>query len=252
MNILKAYDTAIDTEKRLSNLYYRLSNLFNNNTEIHNFWTSIADHEKSHCETLTLSKGYLLWSHPSVKQAVKQENIFSLNRSEITGLEGLNLMIRDYERRFKKKIPSLQGALGVLLKIENSELNRLYNRLIRLSGVKLPQKPENAPRSIQEHEKVIKAFIDKHYRGSIPTVSIEDYADTRPAPSSREDGVTGKIAEVVSDMSYGFIDGEDGERYLFLPEDILQGNWADAEVNKSVEFSVAKFPWGSRAKDIKM
>ena len=38
---------------------------------------------------------------------------------------------------------------------------------------------------------------------------------------------------------------------MFLPEDISEGTWDDAEVNKPVEFSVVKLPWGSRAIDVK-
>jgi len=52
-------------------------------------------------------------------------------------------------------------------------------------------------------------------------------------------------------MSYGFIEGEDGKSYMFLPEDISEETWDDAEVNKHVEFSVVKLPWGPKAKDIK-
>ena len=93
--------------------------------------------------------------------------------------------------------------------------------------------------------KIIKAFAKKYYRGNIPQIQVE------AAPSDIS-SKAGKITEITPDMSYGFIEGGDGERYMFLPEDISAGTWDNAEVNKSVQFSVVNLPWGARAKDIKI
>ncbi len=60
----------------------------------------------------------------------------------------------------------------------------------------------------------------------------------------------GKIIEIISGMSYGFIEGADRQTYLFLPEDILQGEWGPAVINQAVEFSVMGLPWGPRAMNI--
>lgn len=247
MNSFEVYDTAIGIERRLSNIYHRFSTLFRENTEVHNFWTGVANHEKSHSETLTLSKGYLMGNHPVLKH--KKAPLIQI--SEIRELESLDVMLKEYERKVKKERISLQEALDILLKIENSGLNHLYNRLVHLSGFKLSQKPENAHHSIYGHMKVIKSFMDKYYRGNLPAIRIEDYAEERPSPPPATTGVVrGKILEIVSGMSYGFIKGEDGQIYMFLPEDISRGSWEDIEVNKYVEFSVIGLPWGPRASNI--
>ncbi|OGW42951.1 MAG: hypothetical protein A2132_06195 [Nitrospirae bacterium RBG_16_43_11] len=241
MNISEVFDAAIDIEKRLSNLYYKLSNLFRDNSEVYNFWIKIADHEKSHCETLTLSKGCQSWDHSSAKK----KNRTSVDVTDISALQLLNAMIKDFERILKKEMVSLQDALDMLLKIENSEINHIYDRLVRIYGFQFQQKPEESHRSVYEHMKIIKAFAKKYYRGNIPQIQVES------APSDIS-SKAGKITEITPDMSYGFIEGGDGERYMFLPEDISAGTWDNAEVNKSVQFSVVNLPWGARAKDIKI
>lgn len=251
MNISEVFDAAIDIEKRLSNLYYKLSTLFRDNSEVYNFWIKIADHEKSHCETLTLSKGCQSWNHSSAKK----KNRTSVDVTDISALQLLNAMIKDFERILKKEMVSLQDALDMLLKIENSEINHIYNRLVRIYGFQFQQKPEESHRSVYEHMKIIKAFATKYYRGNIPPIQVEDYKDVKtPIPSAPSDisSKAGKITEIMSDMSYGFIEGGDGERYMFLPEDISAGTWDNAEVNKGVQFSVVNLPWGARAKDIKI
>ena len=241
MNISEVFDAAIDIEKRLSNLYYKLSSLFRDNSEVYNFWIKIADHEKSHCETLTLSKGCQSWNHSSAKK----KNRTSVDVTDISALQLLNAMIKDFERILKKEMVSLQDALDMLLKIENSEINHIYDRLVRIYGFQFQQKPEESHRSVYEHMKIIKAFAKKYYRGNIPQIQVE------AAPSDIS-SKAGKITEITPDMSYGFIEGGDGERYMFLPEDISAGTWDNAEVNKSVQFSVVNLPWGARAKDIKI
>lgn len=254
MNTFEAYDLAIGIERRLSNMYHRFSTLFKENPEVHNFWTGIANHEKGHSETLTLSKGYLLWNHPSLKH----KKISLVRGSDIKELESLQESLKEYERKVKKEKISLQEALDILLRIENSELNHLYNRLIHLSGFKLSRKPDvplsagTRHRSMYEHMKVIKSFMDKYYRGSLPPICVEDFAEGGAPPVlTTSESFRGKIVEIIPEMSYGFIEGEDRKRYMFLPEDLLQGGWNDAAVNKSVEFKVMALPWGLRASNIK-
>ncbi len=248
MNTLEIYDIAIGIERRLSNMYHRFSTVFKENPEVHNFWAGVASHEKSHSEALTLSKGYLMWNHPSFRH----KKAPMIQRSDITDLESLEMMFKECERKVKRERISLQEALDILLKIESSELNHLYNRLIHLSGFKLSQKPEDTYRSIYEHMKFIKSFMNKYYRGNLPAIRVDEYADTRPAPPPAIPGALGgKISEVISEMSYGFIEGGDGRRYMFLPEDVSQGEWKDAEINKFVEFSVMDLPWGPRANNIR-
>ena len=247
MKLPEVFDTAIDIEKRLSNLYYKLANLFRDNSEVHNFWIKIADHEKLHGETLALNKGCQSWESPSVLHRVKK----SIVNADIAVIESLNLMLKDFERRLKKETVSLQDAIGMLLKIEYSEYNHIYNKLIQTSGMKFQQASDDPHRSVYEHMKIIKVFSDKYYTGESHGIRVEDYKEVKvPAPSLKGSKI-GKITEMTRDMSYGFIEGEDGEAYMFLPEDISEGTWDDAEVNKPVEFSVVKLPWGSRAIDVK-
>ena len=246
MNAIEVYDIAIGIERRLSNMYHRFSTLFKENYEVHNFWMGIANHEKSHSETLTLSKCYLMWNHP----ALKRKKATLIEGSDIREIESLLVMLKESERKVRKERISLQEALHIVLNIESSELNHLYNRLVHLSGFKFSQKPEHAYRSVYEHMKVIKSFMDKYYRGNLPAIRIEDYKEVRPAPSVPVWTVRGKIVEIVSEMSYGFIEGEDGQIYMFLPEDVYKGGWVEAEVNKNVEFSVMGLPWGPRANNI--
>ena len=251
MNISEVFDAAIDIEKRLSNLYHKLSNLFRDNSEVYNFWMKIADHEKSHCETLTLSKGCKSWDKP----LTRQKNKTSVDVTDITTLERLNVVIKDFERILKKENVSLQDALNMLLEIENSEINHIYKKLVHISGFQFQHKPEDSNRSIYEHMKIINAFAKKYYRGSVPLIKADDYKEVKTPTTSAPSAVSnkaGKIAEIMPDMSYGFIEGPDGDMFMFLPEDISSGTWDDAGVNKTVEFSVVRLPWGPMAKDIRI
>ena len=247
MNTLEVYDITIEIKRRLSNMYYRFSTLFKDHSEIHNFWACIANHEKGHSEALTLGKGCIMWNPSSLKHTMATV----IQGHDIKELESIEEMLREYERRIKKERISLQDALDILLNIENTGIHNLYNRFINLSGFKIPQKPGNTNYSIYEHMKVIKLFTDKYYRGNLPSIRIDDYADKKPSSQPSAAGVVrGKIIEIVSDMSYGFLEGEDGQRYMFLPEDISEGEWNGAEVNRNVEFSVVGLPWGLRATQV--
>lgn len=269
MNVFEIFDVAIGIEKRLSNMYYKFSSLFKDNREIHNFWVGIANHERIHAETLTMSKGYLKWNHP----ALTHKDVPIVHISDIKELESLDSITKNYEKKTRKDRLSLQDTLELLLNIENSELNHIYTRLVHISGIKLSQKPENVHKTIYEHMKLIKSVIGKHYRGSLPAIRIEDYKEVKPLPSSSAskepvqaqsplplppqssppvETVGGKIEEIFPDMSYGFITGEDGQRYMFLPEDIASGKWEGAKVNDHVEFSVMSLPWGPRATNINL
>ncbi|OGW56589.1 MAG: hypothetical protein A2Y48_04915 [Nitrospirae bacterium RIFCSPLOW2_12_42_9] len=247
MDTLEVYDIAIGIERRLSNMYHRFSTLFKENTEIQTFWIGIANHEKSHSETLTLSKGYLMWNHPSIRK----RRINLIQHSDTKELETLEYVLKEYERKIRRERVSLQEALDILLKIENSELNHLYKRLINLSGFKLLPRPENSHRFIYEHMKTIKSFMDKYYRGNQPAIQVEDYADETVLSSPLSEVLQGKIVEIESEMSYGFIEGKDGERYMFLPEDISSGTWEDVKRDTPVEFSSIRLPWGPRANNIR-
>jgi len=254
MNTSEAFDLAIGIERRLSNMYQRFSSLFKENPEIYNFWTGIASHEKSHSEILTLSKGYLLWNHPGLKH----KKISLVRRSHIKVLESLQESLKEYERKIKKEKISLQEALDMLVKIENSELNHLFNRLVHLSGFKPSRRPDSSLSggarycSIYEHMKVIKEFMDKYYRGSLPSICLEDFAGGNVSPMMvTSESLRGKIVEIVQEMSYGFIEGEDRKRYMFLPEDLSRGDLGDPLLGRSVEYRFVALPWGLKAMDIR-
>lgn len=247
MKIPEVFDTAIDIEKRLSNLYHKFANLFRDNSDVHNFWIKIADHEKLHCEMLSLNKGCQSWNNPSVLHRAKKNIV----KADITVIESLSLMLKEYERLLKKEAVSLQDAIGILLKIENSGYNHIYNKLIHMSGIRFQQDADDPHRSVYEHMKIIKAFSDRYFSGEDHGIRVEDYKVSRvPAPPVQGDK-RGKITEIVRDMSYGFIEGEDGERYMFLPDNLTVGTWDEARINMPVAFSVVNLPWGPRAKDVK-
>lgn len=248
MTIPEVFDTAIDIEKRLYNLYYKFSNLFRDNSEVHNFWIRIANHEKLHCETLLLNKGCQSWDSPSVLHRVKKQIV----NADIAVIESVTLMLKDFERRLKKETVSLQDAIGMLLKIENSDYNHIYDKLINMTGIKFRQAPDDPHRSVYEHMKIIKAFSDKYYTGNSQGIRVENYKDVKVPAPSLPGSKRGKMTEIVRDMSYGFIEGEDGEMYMFMPDDISSGTWDEANINMPVEFSVVNLPWGPRAKDIKI
>lgn len=270
MNVFDVFDIAIGIEKRLSNMYYKFSSLFKDSTEIHNFWIGIASHEKLHAETLTMSKAYLQWDHPSLKHKDKPLVHFS----DVKELESLGAITKEYDSKTRKQRLSLQDAIELLLNIENSELNHIYNRLVHVSGIRLSQKPEAVHKTIYEHVKFIKTFMDKHYRGNLPAIRVDDFKEVRhletPAPfqvaqaaadakttktdhtAGLNETIKGKIAEILQDMQYGFIEGEDSHRYMFLADELTKDRWEDLKVNDCVEFSVIQLPWGPKAVDINL
>ncbi len=248
MKIPEVFDAAINIEKRLANLYYKFANLFRDNSEVNNFWVKIANHEKLHGETLSLNKECQLWDSPAVLHRAKKY----IARADIALIESIDLMLRDFERKLRKETVSLQDAIGMLLKLENSDYNHVYNRLIHTSRIKFKQTSEDPHRSVYEHMKIIKTFSDKYYTGASQDFRVEDYKEVKVHATSSRKHKTGKITSIMRDMSYGFIKGKEGEACMFLPEDISEGAWEDADVNMPVEYSVVKLPWGPRAKDIKI
>ncbi len=248
MKIPEVFDAAIDIEKRLSNLYYKFANLFRDNSDVHNFWVMIANHEKLHCETLALNKGCQSWDNPAVLNRFKKHIV----KGDIAAIESIDMILADFERSLKREPLSLQDAISMLLKIENSGYNHIYNKLIHTSGIQFQQDADDPHRSVYEHMKIIKAFSDKYYSGESHGIRVEEYRDIRvPAPSS-PGAKRGKIAEIVREMSYGLVEADDGQTCMFLPEDITGGTWDEAEVDKPAGFIVVRSPWGARATDVKI
>lgn len=234
MNTIEAYDTVIGLEKGFSNIYHRFASLFRDKKDIYNFWNGLAATEKGHSEALILSKG-------SLKDSVRKSNFFK--KEELKRLEDLKCIAREWQRKSFREGLTLQEAIDMLLKVEKTGLHYLYEKLAQASGI-------NIKWSLDDHKKRILPFIQQHkgYGDTVKDILIPEIVSM---DTDRKTILQGNIIEIEKETLYGLIKGEDGQTYMFLPEDLPPGGWEGIELNRKVEFSVLRFPWGPRAQGIR-
>ena len=64
--------------------------------------------------------------------------------------------------------------------------------------------------------------------------------------------MTGRIARIVREKAFGFIDGEDGNDYFFHQSALRDVSFDDLKEGAVVSFDVAKGPKGARAEVVRL
>jgi len=236
VNTGKAYDVIIEIEKGISNIYSRLATLFQRDRDIYNFWNRLGNAEKAYAEVLILAKGSL-----------RSTGELSVDAEEIRQIEDLREIIKEYKKRISRRDITLQDAINFLVQVEKRGVHLLHDRLLDLTGV-------TTGWSIEAHANLIFPFIKKYGKTRTDMEMLIHLYEEYRTRKRKPDGslIRGWITSIERKFLYGLIRGEDGQIYMFLPDDIPPGSWNKLSLNIPVAFTSRDFPWGPRAVNIQI
>ncbi len=135
----KIFEKAIETKKRVGQIYRQFARLFSHIPEVEDFWRKMNINQITHADWLK-----------EIKESLSEEQILSLPQVELVLKTHA---IKDlFEKHSKKEIGNLHDAYEVAHEIESSEVNSLFKML------------SNEFISSEKKKKFILAEIDEHRR----------------------------------------------------------------------------------------
>lgn len=139
-----------EIERLVSKVYFRFSHLFLHHPELRDFWWQMAMDEEQHAAIL-IACNEMIGNFPdeSLDPSLTREKADQLKEQ-----------IDTYLRKGTPSI-SVEEAFKIALRIENSEIDAIYSKLLHLGGPKIAKTMENlgVPASVQRQK--LKAVLKK-------------------------------------------------------------------------------------------
>jgi hypothetical protein len=132
-----------EIERLVSKIYYRFSHLFLADGELRDFWWAMAGEEEQHADILLACRALIEnYDDETLDPSITRDNADRL-RVDLTTYLG-------------KGTPSLSvdEAFKIALRIETSEIDAIYSKLLQLGGPKIAQTMQNlgVPASVQRQK----------------------------------------------------------------------------------------------------
>ena len=130
-------------ERLVSKIYFRFSHLFLTNPELRDFWWEMAKEEEQHACILHACRAVIEnYQEDKLDPSVNYEKARELNL-RLTGLLAQGTAALSVDQAFR-----------TALDIENSEIDAIYGKLIRLGGPQIAKTMENlgVPASVQRQK----------------------------------------------------------------------------------------------------
>jgi hypothetical protein len=147
----KIFERAIETKKRVGQIYRQFARLFSHMPEVEDFWRKMNINQITHADWLK-----------EIKESLTEEQILSLPAVELV-LKTHS--IKDlFDKHSKKEIGNLHDAYEVAHEIESSEINNLFRMLSR-EFISSEKKKKFILAQIEEHQRQIMYFPEKFENG---------------------------------------------------------------------------------------
>jgi hypothetical protein len=147
----KIFEKAIETKKRVGQIYRQFARLFSHIPEVEDFWRKMNINQITHADWLK-----------EIKESLTEEQILSLPEVELVlkthSIKNL------FDKHSKKEIGSLHDAYEVAHEIESSEVNNLFKMLSR-EFISSEKKKNFILAEIDEHRRQIMSFPEKFEDG---------------------------------------------------------------------------------------
>jgi hypothetical protein len=146
MSTLEPFDPLIrfgEIEGLVSKIYFRFSHLFFPRPELRDFWWEMAKEEEQHACILNACRALI-----ENYEDEKLDPSISLHKAD-----ELKRWLLAYLNRGMASI-GVEEAFRIALKIESSEIDAIYGRLLQLGGPKIAKTMENlgVPASVQRQK----------------------------------------------------------------------------------------------------
>ena len=147
----KIFERAIETKKRVGQIYRQFARLFSHMPEVEDFWRKMNINQITHADWLK-----------EIKESLTDEQILSLPEVELVlkthSIKNL------FDKHSKKGIGNLHDAYEVAHEIESSEVNNLFKMLSR-EFISSEKKKKFILAQIEEHQRQIMYFPEKFENG---------------------------------------------------------------------------------------
>ncbi len=149
----KIFEKAIETKKRVGQIYRQFARLFSHVPEVEDFWRKMNINQNTHADWLK-----------ETKESLSEEQILSLPEVELVlkthSIKNL------FDKHSKKEIGNLHDAYEVAHELEFSEVNDLF-KILTSQFVSCEKKKDLILSEIDEHRKQIKNLPEKFGEGMI-------------------------------------------------------------------------------------
>lgn len=143
----KIFERAIETKKRVGQIYRQFARLFSHVPEVENFWRKMNINQTAHADWLK-----------ETKESLSEEQMLSLPEVEL--VLKIHSIKNLFDKHSKKEIGTLHDAYEIAHEIESSEVNDLFKVLTR-QFVSSEKKKNLILVEIDEHREQIKNLPQK-------------------------------------------------------------------------------------------
>ncbi len=154
----KIFEKAIETKKRVGQIYRQFARLFSHVPEVEDFWRKMNINQVTHADWLK-----------ETKESLSEEQILSLPEVELVlKIHSIKNLL---DKHSKKEIGTLHDAYEVAHELEFSEVNELCKILMR-QFVSSEKKKNLILAEIDEHRKQIK-YLPEKFEDGMKEIKVE-------------------------------------------------------------------------------
>jgi hypothetical protein len=154
----KIFERAIETKKRVGQIYRQFARLFSHIPEVEDFWRRMNINQITHADWLK-----------EIKDSLTEEQILSLPQVEL--VLKTHAIKNLFDEHSKREIGDLHDAYEVAHEIESSEVNNLL-KMLSSEFISSEKKKNFILAEIDEHRRQIMNLPEK-YQGGMREIKIE-------------------------------------------------------------------------------
>jgi len=147
----KIFERAIETKRKVGQIYQRFAELFSHVPEVEDFWKKMNLNQIAHADWLK-----------EIKESLSEEQILSL--PEVEMVLKIHSIRNLFDKHLKKEINNLHDAYEVAHTIESSEVNDLF-KILSSEFISSEEKKKLILNAIEEYRKQIMSFPEKFRDG---------------------------------------------------------------------------------------
>ena len=147
----KIFERAIETKRKVGQMYLKFAELFSHVPEIEDFWKNMNLNQMAHADWLK-----------EIKESLTEEQILSL--PEVEMVLKTHSIRKLFDKHLNKEIDNLHDAYQVAHEIESSEVNDLFE-ILSSEFIPSGEKKSLILDSIDQYRKQIKSFPSKFQDG---------------------------------------------------------------------------------------
>lgn len=147
----KIFERAIETKRKVGQMYLRFAELFSHVPEVEDFWKKMNLNQMAHADWLK-----------EIKESLTEEQILSL--PEVEMVLKTHSIRKLFDKHLNKEIDNLHDAYQVAHEIESSEVNDLFE-ILSSEFISSGEKKALILDAIEQYRKQIMSFPSKFQDG---------------------------------------------------------------------------------------